>query len=186
MLPRPRRAARLPLVLLALGAAACGGAGSAAADSAAADSARAAAERARTDSIEAELLVRVDTAIAPALGVDLAAMERRPSGLYVQDRRRGTGAAADSGQWVTVHYTTWLPDGTVLDDTRERDAPQRVQLAAGKVIKAWEEGIRGMREGGRRLVVAPPSLGYGKAGQPGAVPRLATLVFDVELVRVER
>lgn len=165
--------------------AACGG-GDAAADSAAAADSLHRTEQARTDSIEAEMLVRVDTAIAPSLGVDLGAMERRPSGLYVQDRRRGTGPAADSGEWVTVHYTTWLHDGTVLDDTRERNAPQRIQLASGKVIKAWEEGIRGMRVGGRRIVVSPPSLGYGKAGEPGAVPRLATLVFDVELVGVER
>ena len=185
MLPRPSGAVRRSLVPLVLCATtACGGAGSAAADSAAADSARAAAERARTDSLEAAMLVRVDTAIAPALGVDLAAMEHRPSGLYVRDRRPGTGAVADSGNWVTVHYTTWLADGTVLDDTRARGQPQRVQLARGSVIRAWEEGIRGMRVGGRRQVVAPPSLGYGKAGEPGAVPRLATLVFDVELVEV--
>jgi FKBP-type peptidyl-prolyl cis-trans isomerase len=85
---------------------------------------------------------------------------------------------------VTVDYTTWLADGTEIDDTRARRQPQRVQLATGSVIKAWEEGIRGMRVGGRRIVVAPPSLGYGKAGQPGAVPRLATLVFDVELRQV--
>ena len=190
--PPSRHAARAVALAVTLAAAAaaaslaaCGGGDSAADSAAAADSLRR-AEQARTDSVEAEMLVRVDTAIAPSLGVDLAAMERRPSGLYVQDRRRGTGPAADSGQWVTVHYTTWLPDGTVLDDTRERNAPQRVQLAAGRVIKAWEEGIRGMRVGGRRIVVSPPSLGYGKAGEPGAVPRLATLVFDVDLVGVER
>ena len=180
MMPRPRAlAAAAATALLA----ACSG--EPAADPRADGRAAAAAEQARVDSVEAVMLVTVDTAIAPALDVDLAAMERRESGLYVQERRRGTGAVADSGKWVTVAYTTWLADGTVLDDTRRPGGePQRIVLGFNRVVPAWEEGIRGMREGGRRLLVAPPVLGYGKAGRPGSVPRLATLVFDVELQKV--
>lgn len=146
--------------------------------------AAAAAEQARIDSIESVQLVTVDTALAPSLGVDLSKMQKMESGLYMQERRRGNGAVADSGKWIDVHYTTWLADGSVLDDTRKSGEPRRVLLGYDQVVKAWEEGLRGMRVGGRRLLVAPPSLGYGKPGKPGSVPRLATLVFDVELVRV--
>lgn len=142
------------------------------------------AERARIDSIEAIQLVTVDTNLAPSLGINLSRMEKRESGLYVQDRRQGSGAVADSGKWILVHYTSYLADGTVLDDTRKEGEPRQVLLGFGKVVPAWEEGLRGMRVGGRRRLVAPPSLGYGKPGRPGSVPRLATLVFDVELVRV--
>ena len=167
----------IPVLATAVLLAACGGAPEQAAPDP--DSARAAAVR---DSIQlAAELATVDTAIAPALAVDLAAMERRPSGLYVRERRRGRGAVADSGKWVTVDYTTWLADGTVLDDTREKGEPQRVLLGYGRIIKGWEEGITGMREGGRRTLVVPPALAYGKAGRPGSVPERATLVFDIEL-----
>jgi FKBP-type peptidyl-prolyl cis-trans isomerase len=131
-----------------------------------------------------EDLTRVDTTFAPSLKVDLAKMTRRPSGLYVLEQRRGTGAVADSGRWVTVNYTGWLTDGTVIDDTRKEGKPRRVLLGYGKVIPAWEEGLRGMKEGGRRILVVPPALGYGKAGQPGTVPSRATLVFDIELKKV--
>ena len=131
-----------------------------------------------------EDLTRVDTAIAPALRVELAKMTRHPSGLYVLERRRGSGPAADSGRWVTVSYTGWLADGTVIDDTRKEGKPRNVLLGHGRVIPAWEEGLRGMRPGGRRLLVVPPALGYGAAGRPGTVPSRATLVFDIELTKV--
>jgi FKBP-type peptidyl-prolyl cis-trans isomerase len=149
------------------------------ADSAAA----AAAASARVDSLEAIQLVTADTAIAPKLKVDLAKMEKRPSGLYVLDRRKGTGTPADSNHWVSVDYTTWLTDGTVVDDTK-KSGPKKVLLGHKQVVGAWDEGLRGMREGGQRLLVAPAALGYGKAGQPGTVPRLATLVFQVDLRKV--
>jgi len=177
LLPPPRRRA-----LLAAGAAlaaACAGGerpAPAPADGAAAPPAAPAAPP--------EDLTRADTTFAPALGVELARMTRRPSGLYVLDRRRGSGTPADSNRWVTVSYTGWLADGTVIDDTRKKKAPRDVLLGHGKVIPAWEEGLRGMRPGGRRLLVVPPALGYGAAGQPGTVPSRATLVFDVEMVKV--
>jgi len=132
----------------------------------------------------AEDLTRVDTTFAPALHVDLAKMTRRPSGLYVLDRRRGGGAVADSGHWVTVSYTGWLSDGTVIDDTRKENKPRNVLLGYGRVIPGWDEGLRGMREGGRRVLVVPPALGYGKSGRPGTVPSRATLVFDLEMKKV--
>ena len=143
-----------------------------------------AAERARIDSIEAIQLVTVDTGISPKLGIDLSKMEKTGSGLYMLDRKRGSGPAADSGKYVDVHYTTYFVDGTVIDDKREKGKPHRILLGFNEVVKAWEEGNRGMRPGGRRVLVSPPSLAYGKAGKPGFVPRLSTLVFEVELVRV--
>ena len=146
--------------------------------------AAAAADRARIDSIEAIQLVNADTALAPSLGIDLAKMQKRESGLYVLERRKGSGAVADSGKYIDVHYTTWLADGTVLDDTRKAGKPRRVLLGYNEVVRAWEEGVRGMHTGGRRMLVSPPVLAYGKPGKPGSVPRLATLVFDIEVVRV--
>lgn len=151
-----------------------------------ADSARAAvAAEARTDSLEAIALVTVDTAIASSLKIDLAKMRKTASGLYTLERRAGSGAAADSNKWIMVDYTTWLTDGTVLDDTRKPGGtPRKVLLGHQQVVAAWDEGLRGMREGARRIIVAPPSLAYGIAGKPGSVPRLSTLVFDIELKRV--
>lgn len=150
-----------------------------------ADSLRvAAAARATADSIDAIRLVTVDTAIAATLGVDLSKMTRSASGLYALDRRVGTGAVADSNKWVMVDYTTWLTDGRSIDDTRAKKEPRKVLLGHKQVVAAWDEGLKGMREGGRRLLVAPPALGYGLAGKPGTVPSLATLVFDIELKKV--
>jgi hypothetical protein len=176
---------RLHAAALVLGAALLGCGGERAAPGA--DSAPAAA----ADGVPAappEDLTIADTTLAPALatklGVAPGAMTRRPSGLYVHDRRRGAGAAADRGRWITVNYTGWLTDGTVIDDTRKGGEPRDVLLGFGKVIPAWEEGLRGMKAGGRRLLVVPPALGYGAAGQPGTVPSRATLVFDVEVTRV--
>lgn len=176
---RTSRVARLLLVAAAASPLACTG-GSAETprpDSAATASATVSAP-------PAEDLTQIDTALAPSLGVDLAKMTRRPSGMFVLDRRRGSGAAADSGGWVTVAYTSWLADGKVVDDTRKAGKPREVLLGFGRVIPAWEEGLRGMRAGGRRILVVPPALGYGAAGQPGSVPSRATLVFDIELTKV--
>lgn len=151
-----------------------------------ADTARdAAAAQAVVDSLDAVRLVQVDTAIAPALQVDLARMTKTPSGMYVMDKRTGRGAKADSNTWVSVDYTTWLANGKTLDDTRKKGGEARkVLLGHRQVVPAWEEAVRGMREGGRRIIVAPPSMGYGLAGKPGTVPSLATLIFDIELKKV--
>ena len=120
---------------------------------------------------------------APALGVNLAAMTKTPSGLAYEDKKVGTGAAATSGKTVSVHYTGWLPDGTKFDSSRDRNEPFDFPLGAGHVIAGWDEGVSGMKVGGRRLLVIPPNLGYGPAGT-GPIPPNATLVFDVELLGV--
>lgn len=120
---------------------------------------------------------------APELGVDLESMEQLWSGLYVEDVRVGEGARADSGDVVTVHYTGWLPNGMEFDSSRDGD-PFSVALGYGRVIDGWDQGLVGMREGGRRKLVIPPVMAYGERGQ-GPIPANSTLVFDVELLEVE-
>jgi FKBP-type peptidyl-prolyl cis-trans isomerase FkpA len=121
---------------------------------------------------------------APELGIDLAEMERLWSGMYIQDVRVGDGPRADSGDAVTVHYTGWLPNGMKFDSSRDRDEAYDVAIGYGRVIDGWDQGIVGMREGGRRKLVIPPVMGYGERGQ-GPIPSNSTLVFDVELLEVE-
>jgi FKBP-type peptidyl-prolyl cis-trans isomerase len=119
-----------------------------------------------------------------ALGVDTAAMTRTPSGLRYQDVSVGSGTQATAGKTVSVHYTGWLPNGEKFDSSRDRNQPFGFTLGAGQVIAGWDEGVAGMKVGGRRKLVIPPDLGYGTAGAPPDIPPGATLVFDVELLDV--
>jgi FKBP-type peptidyl-prolyl cis-trans isomerase FkpA len=107
------------------------------------------------------------------------------SGLKYEDLSVGDGAVAEAGQSVTVHYTGWLQNGSVFDSSVERDDPFRFRLGKGQVIRGWDEGITGMRVGGRRRLTIPPQLGYGAAGAGGVIPPNATLVFEVELLGVD-
>lgn len=127
---------------------------------------------------------RVAEAYASALDVELDEMERRSTGLYVQDLVEGEGARADSGDVVTVHYTGWLPQGTKFDSSLDRGDPFEVAIGYGRVIQGWDQGIVGMRVGGERRLVIPPALAYGERGT-GPIPANSTLVFDVELLDVE-
>jgi FKBP-type peptidyl-prolyl cis-trans isomerase FkpA len=120
---------------------------------------------------------------APELNVDLDRMERADGGLYYEDVVEGTGEEAESGRTVVVHYTGWLPDGTQFDSSRDRAQPFETMIGMGHVIRGWDEGIPGMREGGQRRLVIPYGMAYGPAGR-GAIPPEATLVFDVELLEV--
>lgn len=119
------------------------------------------------------------TTFAPSLGVHLDEMLRHPSGLYVQDLAAGTGAVALRGKTLVVRYAGYLPDGTEFDS-----GEITVTLGGKGVIPAWEEGLLGMRTGGRRRLVVPPELGYGAKGA-GTIPPNAVLVFDMELNGVE-
>ncbi|WP_375769530.1 FKBP-type peptidyl-prolyl cis-trans isomerase [Archangium gephyra] len=120
---------------------------------------------------------------APALGVDLAAMNRSESGLYTQDQVVGTGATAEAGRIVQVHYTGWLADGYPFDTSRDGNQPFEFVLGAKphRVIEGWEEGLLGMKVGGKRRLVIPSHLGYGPSGNY-PIPPNAVLVFDVELL----
>ena len=127
----------------------------------------------------------VATEFAPELEVDLAALERRDSGLHVQTLTEGTGAEVASGQTAVVHYTGWLPDGSSFDSSVEGGEPFPFLLGAGRVIPGWDEGVAGMKVGEKRRLVIPPALGYGAAGAGEAIPPNATLVFDVELIEIQ-
>jgi FKBP-type peptidyl-prolyl cis-trans isomerase len=106
-------------------------------------------------------------------------MSRRASGMYVQDLSRGTGAVATRGRTVVVRYTGWLASGKQFDS-----GEITVSLGTNKTIRAWEEGLLGLRVGGRRRLVVPPALGYGEAGA-GEIPPNAVLVFEMEMTSVQ-
>ncbi|MBU6229614.1 MAG: FKBP-type peptidyl-prolyl cis-trans isomerase [Cyanobacteria bacterium REEB459] len=106
------------------------------------------------------------------------------SGLRYVDLVEGTGAMPQTGQRVTVHYTGTLEDGTKFDSSRDRGRPFTFQIGVGQVIKGWDEGVSTMRVGGQRQLTIPPELGYGSRGAGGVIPGNATLVFDVELLRI--
>jgi len=124
-----------------------------------------------------------EVAFAPSLNVNLSTMERLPSGVYVRDLREGAGAAARSGQQVAVHFVGWLADGTQFDGLASPNMPAEFRLGAGEVIRGWDLGLVGMREGGQRMLVVPAAQGYG-ARRTGNVPPNSVLVFVVELQRV--
>ena len=111
-----------------------------------------------------------------------------PSGLKIEEIIVGTGAQAVVGGEVTVHYTGWLLQGdkrgAKFDSSVDRKEPFKFPLGAGRVIKGWDEGVAGMKVGGKRVLTIPPELGYGARGAGGVIPPNATLVFEVELLGV--
>jgi peptidylprolyl isomerase len=120
---------------------------------------------------------------ADELMVDLSKMELLPSGLYIQDTVIGSGAEAVPLKRVQVHYKGQLPDGTVFDSS-EGGPPFSFTLGADEVIEGWDQGIAGMKVGGKRRLILPASLGYGEDGVPGSIPPYSVLIFDTELVFV--
>jgi FKBP-type peptidyl-prolyl cis-trans isomerase len=108
-----------------------------------------------------------------------------PSGLKYVEIKEGTGATPKPGQTVVVHYTGTLENGTKFDSSRDRNDPLRFKIGVGQVIKGWDEGLSTMKVGGRRKLIIPPELGYGSRGAGGVIPPNATLIFDVELLKVQ-
>jgi FKBP-type peptidyl-prolyl cis-trans isomerase len=117
--------------------------------------------------------------------VDSAALTKTASGLQYQDVVTGSGPEAVPGQTAVVHYTGWLTDGSKFDSSRDRGQPFSFPIGGRQVIAGWDEGVAGMKVGGRRKLVIPPDLGYGPMGSPPVIPAEATLVFDVELLELK-
>jgi FKBP-type peptidyl-prolyl cis-trans isomerase len=106
--------------------------------------------------------------------------------LKCEDLKEGQGAEAKAGDTVEVHYTGWLTDGTKFDSSHDHgDKPFSFKLGARRVIRGWDEGVAGMKVGGTRKLVIPPGLAYGAEGHPPVIPRNATLVFEVELLKIK-
>ena len=123
--------------------------------------------------------------IAKPPGLD---MITTASGLQYEDTTPGTGEEAKAGQQVSVHYTGWLYNngvkGAKFDSSKDRNDPFEFGLGGGQVIRGWDEGVQGMKVGGTRVLVIPPQLGYGARGAGGVIPPNATLMFEVELLKV--
>ena len=127
-----------------------------------------------------------------ALLLSLAAAAGGADTLEVTDIIEGTGDVAEPGKVAEVHYTDWLYDeaaedgrGPKFDSSVDRGEPFKFPLGAGRVIRGWDEGVAGMRVGGKRLLVIPPDMAYGDRGAGRVIPPGATLVFEVELLGVE-
>ncbi|MFZ5815250.1 MAG: FKBP-type peptidyl-prolyl cis-trans isomerase, partial [Bacillota bacterium] len=111
-------------------------------------------------------------------------MEVIPSGLRYEEIEVGTGPRPQKGDFVQVHYTGWLTDGTRFDSSVERGQPFEFKLGVGQVIRGWDEGLATMQVGGRRKLHIPPELGYGARGAGGVIPPNAELIFEVQLLGI--
>ena len=137
-------------------------------------------EGSRTKRVDEEKAAQAAEIEALATGFETTA-----SGLRYQIIQKGTGAKAEKGKTVSVHYKGALPDGTVFDSSFKRNQPIDFQLGVGQVIPGWDEGISLLNVGDKARLVIPSDLGYGSAGAGGVIPPNATLVFDVELVAIK-
>jgi FKBP-type peptidyl-prolyl cis-trans isomerase len=109
-----------------------------------------------------------------------------PSGLNYADLRVGDGPAAEPGKRIVFHYTGWLKGGTRFDSSLDRGEPHKFVLDNGEVIKGWDEGMRGMKPGGKRRLIIPPNLAYGSRGSgDGLIPPDSTLIYDVEVLMIQ-
>jgi FKBP-type peptidyl-prolyl cis-trans isomerase FkpA len=124
-----------------------------------------------------------ETEFDPNLAINLQAMERTGTGLYIQDIVTGDGTEVRPGHRVQIYYIGWLADGTAIDVTAPPEDPVEFRVGEGRLIQGLEQGVQGMRPGGQRRMVIPPALGYGSR-QPAPVPPNSVLVFLVELVEV--
>jgi FKBP-type peptidyl-prolyl cis-trans isomerase len=128
--------------------------------------------------------VAVMPTLTPMPTQALGVKEEKVTDLKIEDIKIGTGAEAVSGKAVTVNYRGTLTDGTQFDSSYDRSTPFTFNLGAGEVIKGWDLGVQGMKIGGKRKLTIPANLGYG-ARVIGTIPANSTLIFEVELLKVE-
>jgi peptidylprolyl isomerase len=139
----------------------------------------------------AAVALAVTAAVTPVGRADAATNEviEMPNGLKYTDTQTGDGATATASKKVSVHYTGWLSNdgakGKKFDSSVDRGQPFQFTLGAHQVIAGWDEGVAGMKVGGKRTLIIPPELGYGARGAGGVIPPNATLIFDVELLGVQ-
>ena len=119
-------------------------------------------------------------------GCDTGDEVETDEGLVYEDTECGSGAEAESGDTVVVHYTGKLEDGSTFDSSVERNDPIEFVLGTGDVIEGWDIGLEGMKVGGKRTLTIPPELGYGPQGSPPVIPPNATLIFEVELLELTK
>ena len=137
----------------------------------------------------AALFATLSLAASPTLAQTTGKPMTTPSGLQITDSKVGSGATPKAGQTCVMHYTGWLYEngakGKKFDSSVDRGQPFQFTLGQHQVIAGWDEGVAGMKVGGKRTLTIPPELGYGARGAGGVIPPNATLIFDVELLQVQ-
>ncbi len=126
-----------------------------------------------------------ETSVKPANLSNVITPPGTGSELKKEDLMVGNGAEAIAGKTVSVHYTGWLTDGKKFDSSKDRGQPFEFKIGSGQVIQGWDQGIAGMKVGGKRKLIIPPQLGYGDHGAGGVIPPQSTLIFEVELLAVQ-
>ena len=133
---------------------------------------------------ESRVVVPVPSSESAQAPASASAAASKAAGLVKEDVKVGTGAGGEDGRQVTVHYTGTLTNGKKFDSSRDRGEPFEFKLGAGQVIKGWDEGVAGMKVGGKRKLTIPPELGYGARGAGRRHPAERHAVFDVELLEI--